>query len=288
VIRKAVIPAAGLGTRFLPASKAIPKEMMPVAGRPVIQHVVDELAGAGITDILMVISRTKRTIEEHFDRSPDLERMLEGKGDAAGAAALRDLSARAALHYVWQPEMRGLGDAVLRAAAHVGSDPFLLFLGDTIVESNPSIAHRLSAAYERFRSPVVLLERVDPARVSRYGVMQGTEIEPGTYRITDFVEKPTPEEAPSNLAIAGRYLLTPDVFPLLARTSPGKGGEIQLTDALRDLARTGPFHGIVLDGMRHDIGNPDDFLLTNLRFALRDPQRAARLRALLAEPTPHA
>jgi UTP--glucose-1-phosphate uridylyltransferase len=283
VIRKAVIPAAGLGTRFLPASKAIPKEMMPVDGRPVIEHVVAELSSAGVRDILLVISRTKRSIEEHFDRAPELENLLERKGDRAGLDAVRAAAQLADLHFVWQPAMRGLGDAVLRAEGHVGGEPFLLHLGDTIVENSPSVAARLSAAYERFRSPVVLLERVPPERAGRYGIMRGTEIGPGTYRIDDFVEKPRPGEAPSDLAIAGRYLLTPDVFPLLARTEPGNNGEVQLTDALRTLARNGPFHGIVLEGMRHDIGNPDDFLRTNLTFALRDPARGAALRRFLQD-----
>lgn len=281
MIRKAVIPAAGLGTRFLPASKSVPKEMMPVDGRPVIEHVVAELAEAGVRDILMVISRTKRTLEEHFDRNRELEELLDRKGDAAGAAALRALATLADLHYVWQPEMRGLGDAVLRAAPHVGDEPFLLHLGDTIVESEPSVATRLAEAYERFHSPVVLLEEVPADRVGRYGVMRGVEIGPGEYRIEDFVEKPRPEEAPSNLAIAGRYLLTPDVFPLLAKTAPGKNGEVQLTDALRTLAQTGPFHGIRLDGVRHDLGNPDDFLRANVLFALRDPVRGPALRSFL-------
>ncbi len=281
MIRKAVIPAAGLGTRFLPASKAIPKEMMPVDGRPVIEHVVAELSAAGVRDILLVISRSKRSIEEHFDRNLELEAALEQKGDRAGAGTLRALADLADLHYVWQPAMRGLGDAVLRAAAHVGDEPFLLHLGDTIVESVPSVAARLSAAYERFRSPLVLLEEVPPDRVSRYGVMRGVEIEPGVFRIEDFIEKPSAEAAPSNLAIAGRYLLTPAVFPLLERTAPGSNGEVQLTDALRSLAQNGPFHGIRLDGVRHDIGNPDDFLVTNLRFALRHPGRAQAMRDVL-------
>jgi len=269
MIRKAVIPAAGFGTRFLPASKSQPKEMLPIVDKPTIQYVVEEAVAAGITDILMIIGKGKRAIEEHFDRNFELEAELEAKGKRVELAEIRAISDLANVHFVWQKELRGLGDAVACARCHVGSEPFAVLLGDTLIESAPPVMLRLLDTFERYREPVVALEQVPRDRVGRYGVMDGKEVEPGLYLIRDFIEKPSPEEAPSNLAIAGRYVFTPEIFDHLRETAPGKNQEIQLTDAMRRMVRSRAMYGVRFDGTRYDIGNRLDFLKTNIAFGLR-------------------
>lgn len=269
MVRKAVIPAAGFGTRFLPATKSQPKEMLPVVDKPTIQYVVEEAVKSGIRDILMVIGKAKRAIEEHFDRSFELEQELEAKGRVHELKAIRAISNMATIHFVWQKELRGLGDAVLHAQEHVGNEPFVVLLGDTIVESKVPVTRQLIDIYDRYREPVVALEEVEMSKVNRYGVINGKAINDGQYLISDFVEKPAPSKAPSNLAIAGRYVFTAEVFEHLRRTPPGKNGEIQLTDAMRLMAAKRAMYGLRFDGRRHDIGNKVDFIKTNILFGLQ-------------------
>ncbi len=269
MIRKAVIPAAGLGTRFLPVSKSQPKEMLPIVDKPVIQYVIEEAADAGLRDVLMVIGKSKRAIEEHFDRNFELENALAARGREAELEAIRRISTIARMHFVWQRELNGLGDAVSYARDHVANEAFAVLLGDTLIESDPPLTRQLVEVYERFRDPVVVLEEVPREKVHRYGVISGTEIEPGLFRIDDLVEKPEPENAPSNLAIAGRYVLTPEIFEHIDATPRGKNNEVQLTDALRSMVKNRPMYGLKLNGKRYDIGNRLDFLKTNIIYALR-------------------
>jgi len=283
MIRKAVIPAAGFGTRFLPATKSQPKEMLPIVDTPVIQYVVEEAVQAGITDLLMIIGKGKRSIEEHFDRSFQLEAQLEAKGKTAELQAMRRISELADIHFVWQKEMLGLGDAVYCARHHVHEEPFAVLLGDTVIDSVKPAAAQMVELFEELQQPVILLEQVEPKKVSLYGVIDGQEIRPGVYRIRDFVEKPRPERAPSNLVIAGRYLLTPDIFGFIERTTPSKDGEIQLTEALKALVRSRPMYGLKLEGRRCDIGNKEGFIRTNIEFALKRDDMAEDLRQFIKQ-----
>lgn len=283
MLRKAVIPAAGFGTRFLPVTKSQPKEMLPVVDTPTIQYVVEEAVSAGITDILMVIGKAKRAIEEHFDRSFELENELAEKGKLEELEAIRRISSMANIHFVWQKELRGLGDAVLHARDHVGTEPFAVLLGDTLIDSQMPVTHQLMEIYEKYHEPVVALEAVDRSKVGRYGVIKGKDVVDGLYLIDDFVEKPTPEEAPSNLAIAGRYVFTPEIFNFIDRTPPGKNGEIQLTDAMRLMAATRAMYGLRFEGRRHDIGNKLDFVKTNVIYGLKRSDLGADLRAFIKE-----
>ncbi|HYE19985.1 MAG TPA: UTP--glucose-1-phosphate uridylyltransferase GalU [Tepidisphaeraceae bacterium] len=275
MVRKAVIPAAGFGTRMLPAAKAVPKEMLPVLDRPTIQYVVEEAAAAGAADVLLVTSRDKRAIEDHFDRSPELESRLASSGKSALLASIDALMAKVKIHATRQAEQKGLGHAVLQARPHVGDEPFLCLLGDTIFSPRtpgaPLPCRQLVDAYAHLQTPIIGLEQVLPDKVERYGIVGGAEISPGVFRLDTLVEKPARASAPSNLAIAARYVLTPDLFDCLDQTPAGKGGEIQLTDALKLLLARRPIHGVVLQSKRHDIGNPVDWLKTNLYLARKDP-----------------
>jgi UTP--glucose-1-phosphate uridylyltransferase len=272
MIRKAVIPAAGLGTRFLPATKSQPKEMLPIIDKPVIQHVVEEAVGAGITDILMIIGKGKRAIEEHFDRNFELENELSAKGRMDELESMRRISSMADIHFVWQKGLNGLGDAVSYARSHVGNEPFAVLLGDTIIrtESGEPAIQQMARVFDQHESPVVSLEEVEWSKVSRYGVIDGKAIGGGVYRIDDVIEKPSAEEAPSNMVVAGRYILTPDIFDCLQQTPRGKNNEIQLTDALRMLLKKRAMYGFRFAGKRYDIGNKLDFIKTNMEFALLD------------------
>lgn len=283
MIHKAVIPAAGLGTRFLPASKSQPKEMLPIVDKPTIQYVVEEAADAGLRDILMVIGKSKRAIEEHFDRNFELESELGARGKHRDLEEIRRISELAELYFVWQRELNGLGDAISYARDHVGGEPFAVLLGDTLIESDPPLTRQLIQVFERFQHPVVVLEEVPREKVHRYGVIAGREIEPGLYVIEDLIEKPAPEVAPSNLAIAGRYVLTADIFDFIAKTPRGKNNEVQLTDAMRSLVRTRPMYGLRLNGRRYDIGNKLDFLKTNITFGLRRPELREHLTEFLRD-----
>jgi UTP--glucose-1-phosphate uridylyltransferase len=287
MITKTVIPVAGFGTRMLPAAKAVPKELLPILDRPTIQYVVEEAADAGMTDVLMVTGRDKRAIEDHFDRSAELEARLAAGGKSGLLASIDALTRRVRVHAVRQGEQKGLGHAVSQAREHVGGQPFLCQLGDTIFSTpsggGPLPARQLVDAYERLRTPIIALERVPPEKVGRYGIVGGTEVGPGVLRLNTLVEKPSPESAPSNYAICARYILTPAIFDCLDDTAPGKGGEIQLTDALKLLLDRTPIHGVVLESTRHDIGNPVDWLKTNLVFARRDPELWRQVAPLLRE-----
>lgn len=283
MIRKAVIPAAGMGTRFLPFAKAQPKEMLPIVDKPVIQYVVEEAVEAGITDILIIIGRGKRAIEEHFDRNFELEENLAAKGRTADLEAIRRISNLADIHFVWQKELNGLGDAVYHARHHVGAEPFLLLLGDTLIQSKTSLCRRLMETYDRYGESVVALEPVDPAKVGLYGVVAHRPMGDGLHLVTDLIEKPEPAEAPSNLAIASRYVLSPRIFEFLEKTPRGKGNEVQLTDAMRLMLRNVAIYGVELDGHRHDIGNKLDFLRTNVLYGLEREELGADFRRFLEE-----
>ena len=271
-VRKAIIPAAGYGTRFLPISKAVPKEMLPLVDKPVIQYVVEEAVASGITDILIVISRSKRAIEEHFHPAFDLESELEAKGRCEELDDLRRMQSMARIHFIWQPKMGGLGDAILYAKDHVGDEPFAVLLGDTVVttqdESRP-VTRQLADVVELHGGSAVALQEVPLEKVSRYGILGGDEISPGLIRATQFVEKPKPEATPSRLAVSARYVLSPSIFAHLEKTPKGKGGELQLTDAMASLMREEALHGLRYDGQRHDIGNKLDFIKANLHFGLQ-------------------
>jgi UTP--glucose-1-phosphate uridylyltransferase len=269
MIKKAVIPAAGFGTRFLPATKSQPKEMLPIVDTPVIQYVVEEAVNSGITDILMIIGSGKRAIEEHFDRSFQLEAQLLEQGKKTELEAIRRISELADIHFVWQKELKGLGDAVYCARHHIKDEPFVVLLGDTLIDSGKPAAEQLMEVFENYQTPVVLLEKVGRDKVSRYGIVDAKQVNERICRVKDIIEKPSPEQAPSDLAIAGRYVLTPDIFEYLSRTGPGRGGEIQLTDAMRMMLKDRPMHGLYLDGKRCDIGNKEGFIKTNIEFALK-------------------
>lgn len=285
-VRKAVIPAAGYGTRFLPIAKAVPKEMLPLIDKPVIQYVVEEAVASGITDILMVISRSKRAIEEHFAPAAELEAELSAKNKTAELEDLRRLQSMARIHYVWQPKMGGLGDAIRYARAFVGNEPFAVLLGDTVVttaDASRPVTRQLADVVEKHGGSCVALQEVSAEKVSRYGIMGGSEIERDVIRANVFVEKPKPEDAPSRLAVSARYVLSASIFDYLDKTPPGKGGEIQLTDAMAAMMQDEALHGLRFDGARHDIGNKLDFIKANVHFGLQRDDIGEALRASLRE-----
>ena len=284
MIKKAVIPAAGWGTRFLPITKSQPKEMIPIVDTPVIQYVVEEAVESGITDILMIIGKGKRAIEEHFDRSPQLEESLIAKKQYELLEQVKKISQLANIHFVWQKEMNGLGDAIRYAKDHVGNEPFAVLLGDTLIsgEGDP-ITKQLIDVYERYRSSVVALEEVPRNKVHRYGVIKGKKLEKNVMIAEDFIEKPSVEEAPSNMAIASRYIFTPEIFDYLDKTKPGKGNEIQLTDAMRDMVKKYAMYGVRFQGTRYDIGNKLDFIKTNIIYGLMHEEIGDHLRTWLKD-----
>ncbi len=275
-VTKAVIPAAGLGTRFLPATKATPKEILPVIDTPTIQYIVEEAASAGLRDVLMITGRGKRSIEDYFDRNQELEEALEAKGDKEGLALIRASTELADMHYVRQGAPRGLGHAVLCAAEHVGDAPFAVLLGDDMIDRRDPLLRRMIDVRRRYGGSIVALMEVEPSQVSQYGcaAIKPTD-EDDVVVVTDLIEKPDPSEAPSTWIIIGRYVCDPAVFDVLRQTSPGRGGEIQLTDALRTLAVDdrgvgadgGGVHGVLFRGRRYDTGNKQDYLRTQIQFA---------------------
>lgn len=277
-LHKAVIPAAGLGTRFLPATKAMPKEMLPVVDTPAIQYVVEEAAHAGLDDVLIVLGRNKDAITNHFDRVSELEHTLEASGDSAKLDLVRASTHVADVHYVRQGDPRGLGHAVLRAKQHVGNEPFAVLLGDELIDEREPVLPRMIAETQRRGASVIALMEVDPSQIHLYGAaaFEPTD-DPGVVRVTGLVEKPAADEAPSNYAIVGRYVLTPSVFEVLESTEPGKGGEIQLTDALQTLVETEGVYGVILTGARYDTGNKVEYIKTVLQFALRRDDLAPEL-----------
>jgi len=277
---KAIIPAAGLGTRFLPVTKSQPKEMLPVVDKPVIQYVVEEAVAGGVTDILIVTGRGKRAIEDHFDRSLELEELLERSGAVDRLRQVRAVSDLADIFYVRQKRPRGLGHAVLCGAPHVGDQPFFVLLGDVIVPRHDCLP-RLKDVHERYGGSVLAVTPVEPSMVSRYGVIAGHEIEPGVWEVTDLVEKPAVNEAPSTLAIFGRYLLTPKIMEILPHVQPGRGDEIQLTDALRELLKVEKIYAVIDEDPGYDTGNVLAWLEANVAIALSSGEHGAALRASL-------
>ncbi len=285
-LRKAIIPAAGFGTRMLPAAKAVPKELLPVLDKPTIQYVVEEAATAGIDDVLLITSKDKRAIEDHFDRAPELEVRLAAGGKSALLASVVELAKQVQIHAVRQQEQLGLGHAVLQAKRHVGDEPCLCLLGDTIFSGDTPPAQQLVEAHAKLGGTIIALEEVPAEKVDRYGIAGGTMIDDDLMKITDLVEKPSKESAPSRFAICARYVLSPKVFEFLERTPRGKGNEIQLTDALKLMLQAGePMHGVVLRATRHDIGNPLDWLATNILFASRDAALWSKLGPIVKQVT---
>jgi UTP--glucose-1-phosphate uridylyltransferase len=271
-IRKAIIPAAGLGTRFLPATKAQPKEMLPIVDKPAIQYIVEEAIASGIEDIIIVTGRNKRAIEDHFDKSVELEAMLEVKGSTELLQLVQDISNMVDIHYIRQKQPLGLGHAVLCARKFIGNEPFAVLLGDDIIDSDPPCLKQMIDLYERNGTSVIATQRVPWEDVKKYGIvspepeLSGDTLHP---RIRDLVEKPSPEAAPSNLAVIGRYIIDPEIFSILENCQPGRGGEIQLTDALRVLNRKQPMTAYSLQGKRYDIGDKFGYIEATIEFALQ-------------------
>jgi UTP--glucose-1-phosphate uridylyltransferase len=281
-VRKAVFPAAGLGTRFLPATKAQPKEMLPLVDKPAIQYVVEESVASGLDQIIIVTGRSKRSVEDHFDTAFELEHYLRERGKLEDLGQIQAISKLAEFSYVRQQEPLGLGHAILVARALVGDEPFGVFLGDDIIGGAAVPCMRqLLDVYEKYDGPVIAVERVPRERIHQYGVIAGRNITGNVWEISDLVEKPKAEEAPSDLAIIGRYVLTPDLFPILAATHADKRGEIQLTDGLRTLRRQRPMYAVEFEGKRYDTGDKLGFLKATVEFALARPDLAGAFREYL-------
>ncbi len=276
-VRKAVFPAAGLGTRFLPATKAQPKEMLPLVDKPIIQYGVEEAVASGISNIILVTGRGKNAIEDHFDVSVELETFLEARGKREQLEEVRKISNLINFAYVRQGEPLGLGHAVLVTRELVGDEPFAVLLGDDVIDANPPAIRQLIDVFDRVHGPVLAVERVPRESISSYGVIAvdtSADLGPGVYKVRDLVEKPPREEAPSDLAIIGRYVLTPDIFPALAATKADRTGEIQLTNGLRELSKTRPIYACEVNGVRHDTGNKLGYLKATVYFAMRRPDLA--------------
>lgn len=278
-VRKAIIPAAGLGTRFLPATKAMPKEMLPIVDKPTIQYIIEEAVASGIEDIIIVTGKGKRAIEDHFDHSPELEQNLRMKGKDELLEEVLKPSRLADIHYIRQKEPKGLGHAIWSARKFVGDEPFAVLLGDDIVVSEKPALQQMIEQFERYRASIIGVKRVSDAEVHRYGIVDAKEIAPRVYTIEHMVEKPKQAEAPSNLAIMGRYILTPRIFEILDSLPPGAGGEIQLTDALARLNAHEAIYAYEFEGTRFDVGEKFGFIQTTIEFALmRDDLREDVLR----------
>ena len=280
-IRKAVFPAAGLGTRFLPATKAQPKEMLPLVDKPIIQYAIEEAAASGIESIIIVTGRGKTAIENHFDVAYELEQLLEQRRKLDLLKEIRSITDMINVSYVRQKEPLGLGHAILMARDMVGDEPFAVFLGDDVIEAEVPVMRQMIDVYQKHRCPIVAVERVSRERTSDYGIVGARPAGDHLYQVTDLVEKPSPEEAPSDLAIIGRYILTPDVFKHLEATAAGRGGEIQLTDGLRSLLRRRRIYAYRFSGKRYDTGDKLGFLKATVEFALRRPDLGAPFRAYL-------
>lgn len=276
-IRKAVLPVAGLGTRVLPATKAIPKELLPLVDKPTLQYIVEEAVEAGIEEIILVTSRSKRAIEDHFDSFPELEQTLERKGKTKELKAVRRPQELAKYVVVRQSEPLGLGHAILCAREAVGDEPFAVLLGDELTPCLP----KMLEVYEKYQASVLSLFHVEREKIPSYGIASVKEREPNVYQVKDLVEKPPIEEAPSDLAVAGRYIVTPDIFPILEHTKPGRGGEIQFTDALLEQAHTGHCYGILHTGQRLDMGTPLGLLTAAIEIGLSHPEIGSELREYL-------
>jgi UTP--glucose-1-phosphate uridylyltransferase len=286
-VRKAVIPAAGLGTRFLPATKSMPKEMLPLIDRPVIQYVVEEAIDSGIEDLIIVTGRGKRAIEDYFDDSPELEMHLRDHGKLETLKMVQDVSSLVDIHYIRQKEPRGLGDAIMRAEKHIGDEPFAVLLGDDIIRNHVPCTKQLIDLYREKERSVIAVEAVPREKVSSYGIIRGTRVSPSLYRIDDIVEKPRVEEAPSNIGAIGRYVFTPQIFECLEHTTPGVGGEIQLTDGIRILLQFQEIYAHAFQGKRYDTGDKAGYIEAIIDFALENPETCddvARHLASLGKP----
>ncbi|MDI6707983.1 MAG: UTP--glucose-1-phosphate uridylyltransferase GalU [Candidatus Thermoplasmatota archaeon] len=280
---RAVIPAAGLGTRFLPATKAQPKEMLPLVDKPAIQYVVEEAVASGIKDIIIVTGRGKRAIEDHFDKSFELEHILRRDGKEEELKEVQRISNLANIHYVRQKEQRGLGDAILCAKEFIGKEPFAVLLGDDIVISDVPCTEQLIEVYEKYKSSIIAVEKVPENKIETYGIIKPKPNKGPIYEVIDLVEKPKPQEAPSNLGILGRYILTPEIFGCIEDTPPGKNNEIQLTDALKILGKKQKIYAYEFIGKRYDLGNKMDWLKTTIEFAFDREEFREELKKFLAE-----
>ena len=268
-VRKAIIPAAGLGTRFLPATKAQPKEMLPIVDKPTIQYIIEEAVASGIEEILIITGRNKKSIEDHFDKSVELEMELEKAGKQEMLDLVRGISDMVDIHYIRQKEPRGLGHAINCAKSFVGNEPFAVMLGDDVVESEVPCLKQLIDCFNEYKTTILGVQTVAPENVDKYGIVDGIHIEDRVYKVKRLVEKPVVEEAPSNVAILGRYIITPQIFEILENTKPGKGNEIQLTDALETLIRNEAMYAYDFEGRRYDVGDKLGFLQATVEFALK-------------------
>ena len=285
-IRKVVFPAAGLGTRILPATAVLPKELLPIVDKPIIQYGVEEAVASGLSQIVLVNSPAKRILEDHFGRHAALDALLARRGKSALLDGLRELAAGIELSTALQAEPLGLGHAVLVSREQVGDEPFAVVLSDDVIDADPPALEQMLAVFAQVHGPVLLVERVPREAVGRYGVIACETRGNGIYTVTDLVEKPAPNDAPSDLAIIGRYLLTPDIYPALEQTARGQGGEIQLTDGLRRLLAQRPIFAVELDGVRHDAGNKPGYLRAILHFARKHPELGRELPGLIGEAAP--
>jgi UTP--glucose-1-phosphate uridylyltransferase len=280
-IRKAVFPAAGLGTRFLPATKASPKEMLPLVDKPLIQYSVEEAVASGCESILIITGREKGAIENHFDISFELEQVLKDKGKDDLFREIRAISDIANISYTRQKQALGLGHAIYQAKDFTGNEPFAALLADDVVDAEKPALRQMIDVYEKYDAPVIATMQVEGEAISRFGVIDADEVEPNVYRIKDMVEKPSLADAPSDLAIIGRYIFTPDIFDAIEKTEPGAGGEIQITDAMRLLLKSRPFYAVKLQGRRHDAGDKLGFLIATVEFALKREDLGDEFRAYL-------
>ena len=280
-VRKGVFPAAGLGTRFLPATKAQPKEMLPLVDKPTIQYVVEEAVASGLEELVLVTGRNKRAIEDHFDAAFELEYYLQDRGKTEELEQIKTISELASVSYVRQKEPLGLGHAILCARALVGDEPFGVFLGDDIIVAKTPCMRQLLDVYARYAGPVVAVMRIPGEDIGRYGVINAKPVGGNVYEVLDMVEKPAPKDAPSDLAIIGRYVLTPDLFPILAETPADSRGEIQLTNGLRTLRQRRPIYAVEFEGRRYDTGDKLGFLKATVDFALARPDLGDEFRAYL-------
>ena len=271
-VKKAIIPAAGLGTRFLPATKAQAKEMLPIVDKPTLQYIIEEAIESGIEEILIVTGRNKKSIEDHFDRSVELELELEQKGKTAMLEMVQDISNMVNIHYIRQKEPKGLGHAIHCAKSFIGDEPFAVLLGDDIVDADTPCLKQMIDAYDEYKTTVLGVQEVARENVDKYGILDVKHIEDRVYKVKDMVEKPSIEEAPSNIAILGRYIITPEIFNILENQAPGKGGEIQLTDALQTLATKEAIYAYNFEGRRYDVGDKLGFLEATVDFALKRPE----------------
>lgn len=282
-IRKAIIPAAGLGVRFLPATKAQPKEMLPIVDKPTIQYIIEEAVASGIEDILIITGRNKRAIEDHFDKSLELEVQLANKGKEELLKMVRDIGTMVDIHYVRQKEPLGLGHAIYCARKFIGDEPFAVLLGDDVVRSEKPCLKQLIDVYDDYRYSVIAVQEVPREDTNKYGIIEADAVDANVFRVKDLVEKPKVEEAPSNLAVMGRYIISPRIFHFLEKTKPGAGGEIQLTDALKALAQCEAIYGLAFEGRRYDVGDKLGYLKATVEFALEREDLAEDFRRYLKE-----